>query len=58
MHFMRMIATRTFLILSLTGKDRQEEIWQTGERVKGLLKNLANHREPNIIGRDIFNYHQ
>jgi len=44
--------------LLLTGKDRQEEIWQTGERVKGLLNNLANRQELNVIGRDNFNYHQ
>src|ERR1035438_2735496 len=41
--------------LSLTGKDRQQEIWQTGEMVKGLLNNLASRRERKAIGRDIFN---
>jgi hypothetical protein len=44
--------------LSLTGKDRQEEIWQTGEWIKGLPNNLANCRELNVIGRDILNCHQ
>jgi hypothetical protein len=44
--------------LSQAGKDRQEEIWQTGERVRGLLHNLANRWELNVIGRDVFKYHQ